>query len=177
MHSIPTRAHVLCHPCPSDTSWRVHSGRPLPVWSQCWRPSLPHLSPCYVLTDILAKQHGLLAAQVVLPTRNQVGNGARTFRVQPIEEVVFTVDTQCLCFDGKCHHLQIGECGYDTTRGDISFLIYLISCKFPANLKKNPNFVTKLRISTIIVLNGLDTTNVLKINDMCNFLSINVLQI
>jgi len=29
----------------------------------------------------------------------------------------------------------------------------------------------------IIVLNGLDTTKVLKINDMCNFLSINILQI
>ena len=89
----------------------------------------------YGLTDILAKHHGLLATLVVLPTCNQVGNGSRTFRVQPLEEVVLAVNTQCLCCDGKCHHLQIGEGGNDTTSRDISLLIYIISCKFLADLK------------------------------------------
>ena len=83
----------------------------------------------YGLTDILAKHHGFLATLVVLPTRNQVGNGSRAFRVQPLEEVVLAVNTQCLCCDGKCHHLQIGEGGNDTTSRDISLLIYLIFCK------------------------------------------------
>ena len=69
----------------------------------------------YGLTDILAKHHGLLTTLVVLPTRYQVGNGSRTFRVQPLEEVVLAVNTQCLCCNGKCHHLQIGEGGNDTT--------------------------------------------------------------
>ena len=84
----------------------------------------------YGLTDILTKHHGLLATLVVLPARNQVWNGSRAFRVQPSEKVVLAVDTQCLCCDGKCHHLQIGESGYDTTARDISLLIYIISCKF-----------------------------------------------
>jgi len=35
----------------------------------------------------------------------------------------------------ESHHLQIGEGGYDTTSRYISFLIYLISCKFLAYLK------------------------------------------
>ena len=89
----------------------------------------------YGLTDILAKHHGFLATLVVLPTRNQVGNGSRAFRVQPLEEVVLAVNTQCLCCDGKCHHLQIGEGGNDTTSRDISLLIYLIFCKFLADFK------------------------------------------
>ena len=45
--------------------------------------------------------------------------------------------------------------------------------RFPANFLQIsrifPNFVTKLRISMIIPPNGLDTTKVLKIHEMCNF--------
>ena len=89
----------------------------------------------YGLTNVLTKHHGFLATLVVLPARNQVGNGSRTFRVQPLEEVVLAVDTQCLCCDGKSHHLQIGEGGNNTAARDISLLIYLISCKFLADLK------------------------------------------
>lgn len=88
----------------------------------------------YDLKNILAKQHGLLAALVELPTCNQVGNGARTFRVQPLEEVILTINTHCLCRDGKSHRLQVREREYSTTAGDISLLIYLIFCKFLAFL-------------------------------------------
>ena len=80
------------------------------------------------LTDAFSKQHRLLATPVVLPAGNQVWNGSRTLGVQPLEEVVLAINTQCLCRDGKSHHLQIGEGGYDTTSLYISFLIYLISC-------------------------------------------------
>ena len=88
---------------------------------------------CYSLTDVLAKQHGLLTALVVLATGNQVWDGSRTFRVQPIEEVVLTVDTECLCCDGKCHYLQVGEGGNNTTARNIPTLVYLISCKLFAD--------------------------------------------
>ena len=89
----------------------------------------------YGLTDILTKNHGFLTALVVLPTGNQIGYGFRTFCVQPLEEIVLTIDTQSLCRDRKSYHLQIGECGYNTTPGYISLLVYLISCKFLAYLK------------------------------------------
>ena len=123
----------------------------------------------YGLTDILSKHHGFLATLVVLPTRNQVGNSTWAFRIQPLEKIIFTVNTQCLCRDGKCHYLQIGECGYNTASRYISLLIYLISCKFLAYLKNFSELCD--------VISCLDTTKLLKINDMCNFLSINVLQI
>ena len=131
----------------------------------------------YGLADILTKYHSLLATLVVLPTRNQIGNGTGTFRAQPLEEVILTVDTQCLCCDGKCHHLQIGECGYDTTTGDISLLVYLISYKFLADLKNFSELCDEVAHIYDNSTNGLDTTKVLKISDMCNFLSINILQI
>ena len=98
----------------------------------------------YGLTDIFTKLHGLLAALVVLPTGNQIGNGSRTFRVQPLEEIILTVNTHCLCGDGKSHHLHIGESGYDTATRDISFLIYLISCKFLADLKNFSELCDKI---------------------------------
>ena len=68
----------------------------------------------YGLANTLTKQHGFLATLVVLPASNQVGNGSGTFCVQPLEEVVFAVNTQCLCRNGKSHHLQIGEGGNNT---------------------------------------------------------------
>ena len=67
-------------------------------------------------------------------TRIIRSNGARTFRVQPLEEVILTINTHCLCRDGKSHRLQVREREYSTTAGDISLLIYLIFCKFLAFL-------------------------------------------
>ena len=89
----------------------------------------------YGLANVLAEQHGLLTTLIVLPSTNQVGNGIRAFCIQPIEKVILTVNTECLSRDGECHHFQIRECRYDTASGYISFLIYLISCKFLANLE------------------------------------------
>ena len=48
------------------------------------------------LTDTFAKQHRLLTALVILPTGNQVWEGSGTLRVQPLEEVVLTVDAEFL---------------------------------------------------------------------------------
>ena len=87
------------------------------------------------LTNAFSKRHRLLAPLVVLPTGNQVWNGSRTLGVQPVEEVVLAVETECLCCNGKSHHLQVGEGGDNTAASDISFLVYLIFCKFLANLK------------------------------------------
>lgn len=87
------------------------------------------------LTDAFSKRHRLLAPLVVLPTGNQVWNGSRALGVQPVEEVVLAVDTERLCCNGKSHHLQVGEGGDNTAASDISFLVYLIFCKFLANLK------------------------------------------
>ena len=165
---------ILSHLTPVGTCVLAHFDR-LGIDAEYILASVDSLSNG--LTDTFAKQHGLLTALVILPTGNQVWNGSRALRVQPREEVVLTVDTECLCCDGKCYHLQVGEGGYDTAASDISSLVYLISCKFLADLKNFPNFVMKLRISTIIVLGCFDATKVLKINDMCNFLSINILRI
>ena len=80
----------------------------------------------YGLTDILTKQHRLLAALVILSTCDQVGDGSRTLSVQSVEEIILTIDTECLRCDGERHHLQIGEGGDNTATSDISFLVYLI---------------------------------------------------
>ena len=89
----------------------------------------------YGLTDILAKHHGFHAALVVLPMRNQVWNDTWAFCIQSLEKIILTVNTQCLCCEGKSHHLPIGEFGYDTVSRNNSLLIYLISCKFLADFK------------------------------------------
>ena len=54
------------------------------------------------------------------------------------KEFALTLNTQCLYCDNKCHYLQIGECGYDTMTGVIFLLIYLILCKFLADLEYFP---------------------------------------
>ena len=87
------------------------------------------------LADSLAKKHSLLTMLVILSMTYLVGNSTRTFCIQPIEELVLTVNTQCLCRNGKSHYLQMREGGYDTVAGYISLLIYLISCKFLTYLK------------------------------------------
>ena len=88
-----------------------------------------------VLTNAFSKQHHLLATLVVLPAGNQVGNGSRSIGVQPLEEVVLTVNTECLRCNGKSYHLQIGEGGYNTATSDISSFVYFIFCKYLADLK------------------------------------------
>ena len=62
-------------------------------------------------------------------------NGIRTVTVQPIEKIDLVVNTECLRCDGKCHDLQVGERGDNPTTRNISFLIYLISCKLFTYLK------------------------------------------
>ena len=113
----------------------MHSSRPLPLGVNTENGFSSIYDLGYCLTDILAKHYDFLTTLIVLATRNQVGNDSRTFRIQPLEEVVLAVDTQCLFYEGKCHHLQIGECGYNTTARDISLLIYLISYKFLVDFK------------------------------------------
>ena len=103
------------------------------------------------LPDVLPKYHGVLATLVVLPTGNQVGNGIRTFLVKPGEEIILTINTQRLCRDGKCDHLQIGEFGNHTTARDVSLLIYEISCKMFADLKNLSELCDE-------VVHGLDGT-------------------
>ena len=87
------------------------------------------------LVDILPKHHGQHATLVVLVAADQIGNDNRTFSIQLIEEIVLSVNTECLSCDGKCHDLQVGERGDNTTTRNISFLVYLISCKLFAYLK------------------------------------------
>lgn len=106
----------------------------------------------YGFTNIFIEQHSLFAVLVVLPTTDQVGNGARTFIIQSLVEAVLTDNTQCLCRDGKSYHLQIGEGGYNTAARYFPPLVYLIFCFFLQVSRIVPIFATKLCISTIIVL-------------------------
>ena len=87
------------------------------------------------LADAFAKRIRLRTMLVVLPTGNRFWNGSRALGVQPVEEVVLAVDTEYLCRNGKSHHLQVGEGGDNAAASGISFLVYLIFCKFLANLK------------------------------------------
>ena len=57
----------------------------------------------YGFTNIFTEQHGLLATLIVLSTTDLVGNGTRAFCIQPLEEIIFTVNIQCLCRDGESH--------------------------------------------------------------------------
>ena len=122
------------------------------------------------LADILPKPHGLLTALVVLATADQIGNGIRTITVQPIEKIVLAVNTECLSCDGTCHNLQVGERGDNTTARNISFLVYLISCKLFAYLKYFSELCNEVAHIYDNVLNSLEATKLLKINDMCNCL-------
>ena len=88
---------------------------------------------CNSLADVLAKQAGQLPALIELPTGNKIGNRLRALSPQTGKEIVLAVDTECFRCDGKCHDLQVGEGGNNTTAGDISTLVYLISCKLLAD--------------------------------------------
>ena len=87
------------------------------------------------LVGILPKHHGQHATLVVLAATDQIGNDNRTFSVQLIEEIVLSVNTECLSCDGKCHDLQVEEHGDNATMRNIFFLVYLISRKLFAYLK------------------------------------------
>ena len=90
---------------------------------------------CYGLANVLAKQTSQLPALVELPTGNKIRNGVWTLSAQTGKEIVLTVDTECFRRDGKCHNLQVGESGNDTTARNISPLGYLISCILLADFK------------------------------------------
>lgn len=124
---------------------------------------------CYSLTDVFAKQASRLPAQIELPTGNKIWNCVRTLSPQTGKEIVLAVDTEGFRYDGKCHNLQVGEGENNTTARNISTLIYLISCKLFADFKIILNFAMKLCIAMMIELNNLNTTKLLKINDMSNF--------
>lgn len=89
----------------------------------------------YGLSNVLAKQAGQFPALIELPAGNKVGNGVRTLNAQTGKEIVLAVDTECLSSDGKCHNLQVGESGNNTTARNISSLVYLISCILLADFK------------------------------------------
>ena len=88
---------------------------------------------CNSLTGVFAKQVSQLPALIELPMGNMILNCVRTFSLQTGKEIVLTVDTECFRCDGKCHNLQVGESGNNTTMRDISTLVYLISCKLFAD--------------------------------------------
>lgn len=92
-------------------------------------------SLCYGFTDVLAKQAGQLPALIKLTTGYKIRNGVGTLAAQTSKEIVLTVDTECFCRDGKCHDLQVGESGNNTTARNISSLVYLISRKLLADFK------------------------------------------
>ena len=75
----------------------------------------------YGFTNIFTEQHGFLAALVVLPTTDQVGNDTRAFSIQPLEEVVLTINTQCLCRDGKNTTSRSEKVGTTPHRGTFPF--------------------------------------------------------
>ena len=88
---------------------------------------------CYSLTDVLAKQTSLLPTLIELPASYKIRNGVRTLSAQTGKEIVLAVNAECFRRDGKCHYLQVGEGGNNTTARNISTLVYLISCKLFAD--------------------------------------------
>ena len=80
-------------------------------------------------------EYDALGRALSVSTPGQVWNDTWAFCIQSLEKIILTVNTQCLCCEGKSHHLPIGEFGYDTVSRNNSLLIYLISCKFLADFK------------------------------------------
>lgn len=84
----------------------------------------------YVFTDFLTQTVCLLSALIILASGNKIGNVFSALNVQTVEQIIFTVYTEDLGSSGKCHYLQIGELGHDTSARDISETVYTISGKF-----------------------------------------------
>lgn len=87
------------------------------------------------LADFLSKSLCQLTALVELASGYQVGNGTRTFPIKPLEKIVLTINTKGLRSYRKRDHLYVGEFRNDTTTGNISIIIYMISCKMFADVK------------------------------------------
>ncbi len=130
-----------------------HSDRLSPAWSQCE-----------------------LAALVILASGNKVGKFVALFVLKAFEQAVFTVNSESLGCGREGYDFQIGKLGDNTPAGMFPRAV----TRFPANSLNMsrifPNFTMKLYISAIMVINGLVTTNLLNISNMCNFFIINVLQ-
>ena len=122
----------LSHRASFGTSVLVHLDR-LGVYAEHKLSAVNRL--CNGLADILAKLTSQLSALIELTAGYKIWNRVRTLSAQTDKEIVLTVDTECLCRDGKCHNLQFGESGNNTTVRDISSLVYLISCKLLADFK------------------------------------------
>lgn len=125
---------------------------------------------------LLSKSHGQLATLVILSATYQIGDSVGALFVHTIEKIVLAVDTERLCCDGKCNHLQIGESRNNTTADYVSFIVYQISCIFFAYVKNFSEICNEVVHSTmIIVLNSFITPKLIKIIDMCNFFIIIIL--
>ena len=98
------------------------------------------------------------------------------FVLKAFEQTVFTVNSESLGCGREGYDFQIGKLGDNTPAGMFPRAV----TRFPANSLNMsrifPNFTMKLYISAIMVINGLVTTNLLNISNMCNFFIINVLQ-
>ncbi len=130
----------------------------------------------YVFADFFTEAVGEFATLIVLAACYKIRELVGALIVQPIKQVVFTVDTEGLRRGGKGEDFQVRELWNAPLRGTFpsSFT------RFPANFLNMsrifPNFTMKLCISAIIVINGLVTTNLLNISNMCTFFIINILE-
>ena len=76
--------------------------------------------------------------------------------VQPIEEVILTVNAKDFGCEGKSHYFQIGECRGDTATSYVPLLIYSISCELFADFKDFSELFKHKYSHCLIQPTGLD---------------------
>ena len=90
-----------------------------------------------------------------------------------VEQPFLTINALGLCRQGQCHHFQIRKLGNRTTTWNITRFIDEIFRELFAYLKYFDEFCIKLFIRWF-ELNVLNTTELLKISDMYDFLLITI---
>lgn len=131
----------------------------------------------HVLAYFFTKNGRKLTALIVLPASDQVGKAISLFSVEPLEKIIFTVESKRLGCGRECDNFKVGKLGDDAAMWAISILIYTISCEFLVDFENLSELYDEVVHKREIVINGLVTTNLLNISDMCNFFFVIVLEI
>ena len=85
---------------------------------------------CNVFAYFFAKNSSQLSALIVLSASNQVGKIFSLFGMEPLEKIIFTIESKRLSCCRECDDFEVGKFGYNAAMWTISVLVYTISREF-----------------------------------------------
>lgn len=123
----------------------------------------------HILSNLFGKPCSQLPADIELPAADQVWQIILAPIVQTIKQESFTIEAECLSCYTESHDLKVRELRNDTTPR--------YSPESINTIPHIPRMLTMLRISRVIVVNGMIATNLLITRRPRNFFIYKYLEI